>query len=80
MQIERFAPLPAYLLERLLPFDSPHNGQSWELLYRSLSALQQAHPEERFTSAPRLHVDIRGQSCGLIFIAADSGELFYVHD
>ena len=80
MQIERFPPLPAYLLERLLPFDSLDNGQDWALLYRSVAALQTAHPDKQFDSRPYTHVDLRGQSCGLVFAERSSGELYYVHD
>lgn len=79
MQIDVFPPLPAYLLERLQPFDHPHNGQDWELLYRSVAALRADHADKVFASRPYTHVDLRGQSCGLLFVEAN-GELYYVHD
>lgn len=80
MQIELFPPLPAYLLERLLPFNTAHNGQDWELLYRSVSALSSAHPDKVFDSSPYSYVDLRGGSCGLLFVERHSGELYYVYE
>lgn len=80
MQIELFPPLPAYLLERLQPFDAINNGQDWALLYRSAAAIRAAHPNRQFDSCPYSYVDLRGQSCGLIFVERDSGDLYYVHD
>ncbi|TCK05884.1 hypothetical protein [Marinobacterium mangrovicola] len=78
MRIERFPALPAFLLEQLIPFNQAPLPD-WALLYDASEALRTAHPESEFSSAPYLYIDLRGQTCGLIFREQATDELFYVH-
>ncbi|WP_432696765.1 hypothetical protein ACQUQP_19910 [Marinobacterium sp. YM272] len=75
MQIESFPALPAFLLERLLPFQ---HAPDWPLLYDAIAALRQAYPQHCFSSEPYLYIDLRGKSCGLLFREQATDELFYV--
>ena len=79
MQIDIFPALPAFLLERLVPFEQPHNGKHWGDLYRAVCALHAQHPEQTFVSQPYLYIDLSGQTTGYLFAERDSGELYYVH-
>lgn len=76
MQIERFSALPAFLLERLLPFQQ---SPDWPLLYDAIESLRNAHPQSRFASEPYLYIDLRGKTCGLLFREHATDELFYVY-
>ncbi len=78
MQIERFAALPAFLLEQLIPFNQAPLPD-WALLYDASEALRAAHPESEFSTAPYLYIDLRGKTCGLIFREQATDELFYVY-
>lgn len=78
MRIERFPALPTFLLEQLIPFNQAQLPD-WALLYDASEALRAAHPESDFTTAPYLYIDLRGQTCGLVFREQASDELFYVY-
>jgi len=79
MQIDIYPPLPAFMLERLVPFEHPHNGKHWGDLYAAVRALHEAYPQQAFVGQPYLYVDLAGQSCGFLFVERDSDDLYYVH-
>jgi hypothetical protein len=79
MKIKTFSPIPDFMLERLVAFQEPFNGKSWEDMYEAIATLKKNYPEGKFKAQPYIYIDLESKSNGFIFVDSDTEQLFYVY-